>query len=126
MRTQLPADFGGLIRQLRDQRGWTQERLAREAGITVTCISNIERGATRDPNSETIAGLASAFGIEPTDLHQRWLGEAVAERARSFRQRQAITRLLALADRDVEAVLTFLDERSSRGKGVRTKSPRTK
>jgi transcriptional regulator with XRE-family HTH domain len=126
MPPQPPADFGGLIRQLRDQRGWTQERLAREAGITVTCISNIERGATRDPNSETIAGLAAAFDLETTDLHQRWLGEAVADRASSFRQRQAITRLLALPDRDVEAVLAFLDERSSRPKGGRTKSPRTK
>lgn len=52
-------NFGGLIRQLRDERGWTQEQLAREAGITVTCLS-MERGATREPNTETISGLAAA------------------------------------------------------------------
>jgi transcriptional regulator with XRE-family HTH domain len=106
--------IGSLVRRLRDERGWTQERLAREAGITITCLSNLERGATRDPNVETIAGLAVAFGLEPTDLDARRLAEAVAEQARSFEQRHAITRLLQLKDRDVEAVLEFIDARSKR------------
>jgi transcriptional regulator with XRE-family HTH domain len=111
---QQAAGFGGLIRRLRDERGWTQERLAREAGITITCLSNLERGATKDPNTETISGLASAFGLQPSELDPRRLAEAVAEQARTFAQRQAITRLLALSDRDVEAVIGFLDERSKR------------
>jgi transcriptional regulator with XRE-family HTH domain len=112
-------NFGGLIRQLRDERGWTQEQLAREAGITVTCLSNLERGATRDPNSETISGLATAFGLQASELDSRRLADEVAELARTFAQRQAITRLLALPDRDVEAVINFLDERSSRRKRER-------
>jgi transcriptional regulator with XRE-family HTH domain len=112
---QLP-NFGGLIRRLRDERGWTQERLAREAGITITCLSNLERGATKDPNAETISGLASAFGLQPSELDSRRLAEEVAELARTFAQRQAIMRLLALPDRDVEAVITFLDERSGKRK----------
>jgi transcriptional regulator with XRE-family HTH domain len=106
--------IGELIRQLRDEHGWTQELLARKAGITITCLSNLERGATRDPNIETIAGLAAAFGLEPSELDPRRLGEAVAERAHSFAKRQAITRLLAMGEHDVEAVITFLDERSKR------------
>src|SRR6266498_2213875 len=109
-----PASIGELIRQLRDAHGWTQEQLARQAGITITCLSNLERGATHDPNIETIAGLAAAFGLQPSELDPRRLGEAVAEQAHSFAKRQAITRLLALADRDVEAALAFLDERSKR------------
>src|SRR5436305_12081681 len=96
------AGIGELVRQLRDQRGWTQERLARQAGITITCLSNLERGATRDPNIETVVGLAAAFGLEPGELDPRRLAEIVAERARTFAQRQAITRLLSLADRDIE------------------------
>jgi transcriptional regulator with XRE-family HTH domain len=105
-------DFGGLIRRLRDERQWTQEQLAREAGITITCLSNIERGATRDPNTVTITGLAAAFGLQPSELDPRRLGEEVAEMARSFAKRQAITRLLALPDRDAEAVIGFLDGRT--------------
>jgi transcriptional regulator with XRE-family HTH domain len=113
------SNFGGLIRQLRDQRGWTQEQLAREAGITITCLSNLERGATKEPNAETISGLAAAFGLQPSELDSRRLAEEVAELARTFAQRQAITRLLALPDRDVEAVISFLDERSSKRKRQR-------
>jgi transcriptional regulator with XRE-family HTH domain len=111
-------NFGGLIRQLRDERGWTQEQLAREAGITVTCLS-MERGATREPNTETISGLAAAFGLQASEKDFRRLAEEVAEMAQTFAQRQAITRLLALRDRDVEAVISFLDERSSKRKRAR-------
>jgi transcriptional regulator with XRE-family HTH domain len=115
MRSGHPSEsIGELIRQLRDEHGWTQELLARKAGITITCLSNLERGATKDPNIETIAGLASAFGLEPTELDSRRLAEAVAEMARSFARRRAITRLLALPDRDVEDALAFLEERAKR------------
>ena len=113
------ADFGELIRHLRDERGWTQAQLSRESGLTITCLSNIERGATRDPNTETITGLAIAFGLDPSELDPRRLAEAVAEHARTFAKRQAITRLLALPDRDVEAVLGFLDEQSGKRKAKR-------
>lgn len=106
--------IGALIRQLRDKRGWTQAQLANQAGITITCLSNLERGATHDPNIETIAGLAAAFGLQPSELDVRRLAEAVAEQARTFAHRQAITRLLAVGEREVEAVIELLDERSKR------------
>ncbi|SRR6266498_1026041 len=109
-----PASIGELIRQLRDAHGWTQEQLARQAGITITCLSNLERGATADPNIETVAGLAAAFGLQPSELDPRRLAEIVAERARSFAKRQAIMRLLSLPDRDIEAILAFMDEQSKR------------
>src|SRR5437667_10829310 len=117
----MPEDtgVGDLIRRLRGKRGWTQERLARQAGITITCLSNLERGATKDPNIETIAGLADAFGVTPSELDPRRLGETVAEQARTFAQRQAITRLLALSDQDIEAVLSFLDQHSKQRKRTR-------
>src|SRR6266508_1249077 len=108
------SSIGALIRQLRDERGWTQARLANHAGITITCLSNLERGATHDPNIETIAGLAAAFGLQPSELDPRRLAEIVAERARSFAKRQAIMRVLSLPDRDIEAILSFMDEQSKR------------
>ncbi len=113
MSPQEPVDFGGLVRQLRDARGWTQEKLAREADITVTSVSNVERGATR-PTAETVEKIAKAFGLEPTELDARRLAEAVAAEARSFAKRRAITRLLAMGEREVEAVLSALDERSAK------------
>src|SRR5262245_6105201 len=107
-----PSDFGGLVRQLRDARGWTQEKLAREAEITVTSVSNVERGVTK-PNAETVEKLAAAFGLNPGDLDPRLLAEAVAERARTFARRQAISRLLSLSDREINAIIEFLDRRSA-------------
>lgn len=102
--------FGALVRQLRDERGWTQEQLAREAGITVTSVSNLERGATQLPNAETVERLAAAFGLEPGDLDPRWLADLVIHQASTFPVRQAIKGVLALPDRGVEAVLELLAE----------------
>jgi transcriptional regulator with XRE-family HTH domain len=108
-----PHDFGGLVRQLRDARGWTQEKLAREADITVTSVSNVERGATK-PSAETVEKIAAAFGLRPGELDPRRLARLVAEQAISFTRRRAITRLLDIGEREVEAVIAFLDERSKR------------
>jgi transcriptional regulator with XRE-family HTH domain len=112
------SNFGVLLRQLRGARGWTQEKLAREADITVTSVSNLERGETR-PNEETITKLAAAFGMTPSDLDPRRLAKRVAEMARTLVQRQAIGRLLTLSDRDIEAVTAFIDERAAKGKPQR-------
>ncbi|HKS22177.1 MAG TPA: helix-turn-helix domain-containing protein [Thermoanaerobaculia bacterium] len=111
-----PHDFGGLVRQLRDARGWTQEKLAREADITVTSVSNVERGATK-PSAETVEKIAAAFGLRPSELDPRRLARLVAEHAISFTRRRAITRLLLdIGEREVEAVIAFLDERSKHGR----------
>jgi len=111
-----PRTFGALVRHLRDERGWTQEQLAREAGITVTSVSNLERGATMLPNAETVEKLARAFDLEPEEMDARWLAESVAGQASSFGQRQAIKALLTLPDRDVDAVLNLLSELEERRK----------
>ena len=109
--SQQPSDFGGLVRQLRDARGWTQEKLAREADITVTSVSNVERGATK-PSAETVEKLAAAFGLDPSDLDPRRLARLVAAMARTLTQRKAIGRLLTLPDREIDAILAFIDERA--------------
>mgnify|MGYP001791378400 CR=1 FL=1 len=64
-------------------------------------------------------GRPAAFGLQPGELDSSRIAEEVAELARTFAQRQAITRLLALPDRDVEAVISFLDQRSITRKRVR-------
>lgn len=118
MSSHQPMDFGGLVRQLRDARGWTQEKLAREADITVTSVSNVERGATK-PSAETVEKLAAAFGLEPGDLDPRRLARLVAEMARTLTQRQAIGRLLTLPDRQIREILDLLEA----GAGHSTRKP---
>lgn len=51
----------------RDQRDWTQEELAHEAGVSATTISHIESGA-KQPRMNTIRRLARAFGVSTDEL----------------------------------------------------------
>jgi len=53
------------FRQLREQAGLTQYRLAKDSGVEQTTISQIELGKVRDPRWSTIAALASALDATP-------------------------------------------------------------
>lgn len=59
--------FGERVRELRHAKGWTQERLAEEAGLNSVQISHIERGAN-EPKLTTILRLARAFGMTASEL----------------------------------------------------------
>ncbi|MGH2506324.1 MAG: helix-turn-helix domain-containing protein [Ktedonobacteraceae bacterium] len=50
------------IRQLRLERGWSQEELAYEANIHKNYIGGIER-AERNPSLKHIGKIADAFGV---------------------------------------------------------------
>jgi transcriptional regulator with XRE-family HTH domain len=64
---QLQAAFGDLMRELRRQKGISQERLALEAGIDRTFLSKMERGL-RQPSLTTIFILAGALDARPSEL----------------------------------------------------------
>lgn len=49
--------------KLRKQKGWTQEKLAVESGISYNTIIKIERGGIENPKIETVIKLADALGI---------------------------------------------------------------
>jgi transcriptional regulator with XRE-family HTH domain len=58
---------GGHIKRLREERGWSQPRLAVAAGVAVSAVSQIENGR-RSPNVSTLDKLAEAFGVEVADF----------------------------------------------------------
>jgi transcriptional regulator with XRE-family HTH domain len=60
----LAAAFGSRLRQLRLERGLTQEQLAEGADVHPTFISNIERGYSA-PTLDTLVRLAGALGVRP-------------------------------------------------------------
>jgi transcriptional regulator with XRE-family HTH domain len=103
-----PMTFGALVLNLRVQRGWTQEQLARLSGITVGSVSNLERERTTLPNADTVERLAAAFGLEPEELDPRWLAERVIAQASSLARRQAIKVVLELSERQVQMALAQL------------------
>jgi transcriptional regulator with XRE-family HTH domain len=54
------------LKRLRNQRVWTIERLAAEAGVSKNTVSKAERGGSVYPSS--VHKLASALGVEPSEL----------------------------------------------------------
>ena len=51
------------LKKLRNKKGWSQERLAREAGISYITLIKIERGNIQNPKLETLMKLAKALGV---------------------------------------------------------------
>lgn len=59
--------MGQRIRELRRQRGWTLQDLARQVGLSLSFMGHIERG-TRKPSLETIVRLAQLFHVSIDSL----------------------------------------------------------
>lgn len=61
--------FGDRIRALRQDRGWSQERLAERAGVHRTYLSSLERGE-RNVSLDNIYAIAEALGVPPAELFE--------------------------------------------------------
>lgn len=61
--------FGKRLRQLREERGWSQEEFADRAGLHRTYVSAVERGV-RNPTLSVLERLAKALGIQLSELVQ--------------------------------------------------------
>ena len=53
---------------IREERMWTQGRLAEEARVSPTTVSGIESGRISRPHFGTIKKLAGALGVDPREL----------------------------------------------------------
>ena len=59
--------FGSRLRQLREERGYSQELLAERAGLHRNYVGGVERGE-RNVALENIVKLAKALSIKPGDM----------------------------------------------------------
>lgn len=55
------------IKQLRKEKGMTQEQLAERADLTSEAVTRVERGV-RMPTLKTLGKLAHGLGVSPTKL----------------------------------------------------------
>lgn len=59
--------FGRAVRQLRDERGLSQERLGEKSGLHRNYIGGVERGEL-NPTLSNIAKLAKGLGLQSSEL----------------------------------------------------------
>lgn len=60
-------DIGFSVLRLRRQRRWTQDELARRAGVSISTVRRVEL-ATHVPDTRTLARIADALGVGVGDL----------------------------------------------------------
>ena len=56
------------IKQVRKKVGWSQQKLAEKAGLSLAVITKIEQGVAKRPSIQTMMKLADAFGISLDEL----------------------------------------------------------
>jgi len=56
------------IKQVRKKAGWSQQKLAEKAGLSLAVITKIEQGIAKRPSIQTMMKLADALGISLDEL----------------------------------------------------------
>ncbi len=51
------------LKELRKQKGWSQERLARESDISYNTLIKLEQKNIKNPKIETVIKLADALNV---------------------------------------------------------------
>ncbi len=85
-----------MIRELREERGWTQLELAIKVGVTPVTVYNWERGRY-EPKVSQFRALAKVFGVSMDDIalvddateESETTPETVGRRGRRTRGRRA-------------------------------------
>ena len=52
----------------RVKRGWTQEKLSKESGVSRTTICNIEKNGIKNTPVHILEKLAATFGLKVSEL----------------------------------------------------------
>lgn len=95
-------DVLGRLRQLLDERGWTEYRLSKECGLAQSTIGNIYRRNTI-PSLETIETICKGFGISVAQFFaENDFVELTPE------VRELVTSWHALPSREREAILEMV------------------
>lgn len=63
MKNELNVKFGKRVRELRKERGWSQEEFADRCGLDRTYVSGIERGV-RNPTLQIVGSISKALNVE--------------------------------------------------------------
>ena len=74
---------GERIRNLRKERGWSQEELGEKADLHHTYVGAVERGE-KNASIDTLDKIADALGIEMVDLFTLTKGQMNVDKLRAY------------------------------------------
>ena len=63
--------IGKQIKELRKKKGWSQQKLAEESGLSFNTITRIEQGIGDSPTLKTLVKLADTLGVGLDELAGR-------------------------------------------------------
>ena len=113
-------NFGTNLRNLRVQRGLTQQRLASDMGISQASITSYETGF-REPNFEMVRKFAEYFHVAPSMLLPfcEVSDNEYAQRVTSILQenpkiRDIFDQIKNFSERDLDVVLTVVNSLASK------------
>ena len=56
------------LKELRKEKGWSQQKLAEKTDLSFNAVTKIEQGLAKHPTLKTLIKLADAFGISIDEL----------------------------------------------------------
>lgn len=56
------------LKELRKEKGWSQQKLAEKTGLSFNAITKIEQGLAKSPTLKTLLKLADVFEIGLDEL----------------------------------------------------------
>jgi transcriptional regulator with XRE-family HTH domain len=56
------------LKALRNRKGWSQQKLAEETGLSFNTVTKIEQGIGKHPTLKTLVKLADVFGVGLDEL----------------------------------------------------------
>jgi transcriptional regulator with XRE-family HTH domain len=69
------------VKAVAQAKGWSQDTLARESGLTFTTVRRIWRDrGTEDPRLSTLSALATALGVSIDDLYETVADDSLERR----------------------------------------------
>lgn len=74
--------FGTILRQLREQKGWTRQKLAQRAGMTPTYVGILEQGGNV-PSITSVLELIEVLGADIGEVMRQLAAARIAPPAAS-------------------------------------------
>ena len=119
MKPGAPPSFGAQLKALREAAGFTQEKLATIAGLSVHAVSALERGERRRPHVETLRALSAALDLRGATRDALLLSARAAVQKAAVDELSAVPLPLPLTsllgrEADLETLRQWLADASAR------------